>query len=114
MDFYDHGQLATARLAWAYPGQTVHVVPRWALYPSPPLNQPPTVDAGADRTIALPSSAQLLGIARDDGLPGPPLTTTWSKISGREDSAGGTVVFGNPSAAATTATFGPTVSTFSV
>ena len=34
------------------------------------------------------------------------LTTTWSKISGREDSAGGTVVFANPNAPVTTATFG--------
>ena len=30
----------------------------------------------------------------------------WSKISGREDSAGGTVTFANPNAAVTTATFG--------
>ena len=107
MDFYDHGQLATARLSWAYPGQTVQIVPQWVLYtPRPPINQPPTVDAGADQTITLPAAASLNGIARDDGLPGPSLTTTWSKISGREDSAGGTVTFGNPNAPVTTATFG--------
>ena len=106
MDFYDHGQLATARLSWAYPGQTVQVVPQWVLYPAPAVNQPPTVDAGADKTITLPSGAALSGIARDDGLPGPALTTTWSKISGREDSAGGTVTFANPNAPVTTATFG--------
>jgi hypothetical protein len=70
------------------------------------VNQPPTVDAGADQTITLPSSASLNGIARDDGLPNQTLTTTWSKISGREDSAGGTVTFGNPNARVTTATFG--------
>jgi hypothetical protein len=48
----------------------------------------------------------LNGIARDDGLPSPGLTVTWSKISGREDSAGGTVTFANRNAAVTTATFG--------
>jgi PA14 domain/K319L-like, PKD domain len=106
MDYYDHGQLATARLSWSYPGQTLQVVPQWVLYPAPPANQPPTVDAGADKTITLPSTAALNGIARDDGLPGPALTTTWSKISGREDSAGGTVTFSNPNAPVTTATFG--------
>jgi hypothetical protein len=106
MDFYDHGTLATARLSWAYPGQTAQVVPQWALYPAPAVNQPPTVDAGADKTITLPAAASLSGIARDDGLPGPSLTTTWSKISGREDSAGGTVTFGNPNAPVTTAAFG--------
>ena len=106
MEFYDHGQLATARLSWAYPGQTLQVVPQWVLYPAPPVNQPPTVDAGPDRTITLPAGAALNGIARDDGLPGSGLTITWSKISGREDSAGGTVTFTNPNAAVTTATFG--------
>ena len=63
--------LATARLSWAYPGQTLQIVPQWVLYPAPPVNQPPTVDAGADRTITLPAAASLAGIARDDGLPGP-------------------------------------------
>ena len=54
----------------------------------------------------LPSGTTLNGIARDDGLPNPVLTTTWSKISGREDSAGGIVTFGNPNAPVTTVTFG--------
>jgi len=34
------------------------------------------------------------------------MTTTWSKIRGREDSAGGTVVFADPNSPTTTATFG--------
>ena len=106
MDFYEHGRLATARLSWAYPGQTLQVIPTSRLYPSAPVNQPPTVNAGADKTITLPSSASLNGVARDDGLPREHLTTTWRKISGREDSAGGTVTFGNPNALATTARFG--------
>jgi hypothetical protein len=106
MEYYDRSMLATARLSWAYPGQSLQIIPQWTLYPAPAVNQPPTVDAGADKTIALPSGVSLSGIARDDGLPGPGLTTTWSKISGREDSAGGTVTFANPNAPVTTATFG--------
>jgi hypothetical protein len=107
MDYYDHAMLATARLSWAYPGQSQQVVPQWVLYPSLPVNQPPAVNAGVDQTINLPAAASLVGDARDDGLPNPAnLTTVWSKISGREDSAGGTVVFGNPNAPVTTATFG--------
>jgi hypothetical protein len=106
MEYYDRSMLATARLSWAYPGQSLQIVPQWTLYPAPAVNQPPTVDAGPDKTIALPSGVSLSGIARDDGLPGPSLTTTWSKISGREDSAGGTVTFVNPNAPVTTATFG--------
>ena len=63
-------------------------------------NQPPTVNAGADQTITLPSSASLGGTASDDGLPGGTLVTTWSQLSGP-----GTVTFGNASALNTTATF---------
>lgn len=106
MEFYEHGVLATARLSWAYPGQALQVVPQSALFAAPPVNQPPTIDAGAAQTITLPAVASLKGIARDDGLPGSGLTTRWSKISGREDSSAGTVTFGNPSALVTSATFG--------
>jgi hypothetical protein len=64
-------------------------------------NQRPAVNAGADQTITLPSSASLNGTVTDDGLPSPPtLTTTWSKVSGP-----GTVTFGNANAVDTTATF---------
>jgi hypothetical protein len=108
MDYYDHATVATARLQWAYPGQATQAVPAWVLYPALPVNQPPAVNAGPDQTIYLPSAASLAGSARDDGLPSPPstLTTTWRKISGREDAAGGTVVFANPNSPVTTATFG--------
>jgi len=107
MDYYEHGTPASAKLTWAYPGQADQVVPQWALYPAPPVNQPPAVNAGPDRNITLPAAASLAGAVQDDGLPTPVnLTITWSKISGREDSDGGTVTFANPHAAATTATFG--------
>jgi hypothetical protein len=67
--------------------------------PTPP-NQPPTVNAGADKPITLPSPASLAGTADDDGVPNPTLVTTWSRASGP-----GTVTFGNASALSTTATF---------
>jgi len=65
-------------------------------------NQAPTVNAGPDRTITLPGTAQLTGTATDDGLPNPPgaLTRSWSKVSGP-----GTVTFSAPTALSTTASF---------
>lgn len=64
-------------------------------------NQPPTVSAGSNQTIALPASAILAGTVTDDGLPvGATLTSTWSKTSGP-----GIVTFANPNSPATTATF---------
>jgi len=66
-----------------------------------PENHAPAVDAGADQTIALPSTANLNGTVSDDGLPaGSNLTTTWSKVSGP-----GTVTFANPGMTVTTAAF---------
>jgi hypothetical protein len=66
------------------------------------VNQPPSVNAGLDQTVTLPSAASLDGNVTDDGLPSPPgaVTTTWSKLSGP-----GTVTFGNANAVDTTATF---------
>jgi len=66
------------------------------------MNTAPSVNAGPDQTITLPSAANLSGTVTDDGLPNPPatVTTTWSKVSGP-----GTVTFGNASARITTATF---------
>lgn len=67
-----------------------------------PANTPPTVNAGPDQAVTLPSSATLQGTVSDDGLPDPPGATTsaWSKVSGP-----GTVVFANASSASTSATF---------
>ncbi|MEP7181304.1 MAG: RHS repeat-associated core domain-containing protein [Betaproteobacteria bacterium] len=66
-------------------------------------NQVPTVNAGSDQTITLPAAATLAGAASDDGLPNPPgsLTTTWSFVSGPISG----VVFGDPAAPGTSATF---------
>jgi FtsP/CotA-like multicopper oxidase with cupredoxin domain len=70
--------------------------------PTPPVNQAPTVNAGTEQVITLPSSATLAGTATDDGLPNPPaaLTTAWSMVSGS-----GVVTFTDPSALNTTADF---------
>ena len=61
--------------------------------PRLPVNQPPAVNAGADQTITLPAVASLNGIARTTACRVRRPDDTWSKISGREDSAGGTVTF---------------------
>ena len=62
----------------------------------------PSVDAGSDDSITLPSDATLDGTVSDDGFPASPgsVTTTWSKTSGP-----GTVTFGDSSAVDTTAGF---------
>ncbi|HSS20957.1 MAG TPA: hypothetical protein VLL54_12855, partial [Pyrinomonadaceae bacterium] len=66
-----------------------------------PANQAPSVSAGPDQTIALPSSANLNGSTSDDGLPlNSTVTTNWSKVSGPGD-----VAFAAPSMTVTTASF---------
>ena len=69
--------------------------------PAPP-NTAPVVNAGADRTVTLPSAVSLTATATDDGLPAPPaqLSRNWTKTSGP-----GTVTFSSPTAVSTTATF---------
>ena len=65
-------------------------------------NAAPTVSAGPDRTITLPSAALLQGSASDDGKPSPPgtLTLRWTRVSGP-----GTVTFSAPAAEVTNASF---------
>lgn len=66
-----------------------------------PRNKAPLVSAGADQTITLPATANLVGTVTDDGLPvGTTPVVSWSVVSGP-----GTVVFSNPNSAATTASF---------
>ncbi|HZB47296.1 MAG TPA: putative Ig domain-containing protein, partial [Pyrinomonadaceae bacterium] len=65
-------------------------------------NKAPTVNAGADQTVAYPTTVTLTGTATDDGLPlDSTLSFTWSKLSGPGD-----VTFANANALQTTATFG--------
>ena len=69
-------------------------------------NQPPLVTAGADQTLnraydQAEATTTLAGTATDDGNPLPAhLTVGWSKVSGP-----GTVTFGTPASAASSATF---------
>jgi hypothetical protein len=65
-------------------------------------NQPPTVSAGADSSVTLPSSASLDGTV-SDATPTGTLTSSWTETSGP-----GTVTFGNPSLVDTTASFSAT------
>jgi RHS repeat-associated protein len=67
-----------------------------------PQNNPPLVNAGPDQTITLPVNiVSLSGTASDDGMPaGSVLKTSWSLASGP-----GAVLFGDPAALNTTATF---------
>ena len=70
--------------------------------PAPPVNRPPTVDAGAPQTITLPTNTvNLNGTASDDGLPqGSTLTVSWTKVSGP-----GPVVFSDSTSTSSNATF---------
>ena len=65
-------------------------------------NLAPTVSAGSDQTITLPSQALLDGMVSDDGLPNPPaaITAAWTMVNGP-----GVVSFGNAAAVDTTASF---------
>jgi subtilase family serine protease len=68
-----------------------------------PENAAPTVNAGSDRTLTLPTcSLSLQAILSDDGQPSPPadLTCSWQQLDGP-----GTVVFSNPTNPVTTVTF---------
>jgi FtsP/CotA-like multicopper oxidase with cupredoxin domain len=66
--------------------------------PPPPVDTPPTVDAGVDDTITLPATASLNGTVTDDGVSA--LSTLWTQTSGP-----GTVTFGDDTAVDTTASF---------
>ena len=70
--------------------------------PPPPVDRPPTVDAGPDQTITLPTdTVSLNGTASDDGLPqGSTLNVLWSKVSGP-----GAITFSEAGSASSEATF---------
>ncbi len=66
-----------------------------------PPNQAPTVNAGTNQTIALPATANLNGLAIDDGFPvGSSLSVGWSRSSGP-----GEVTFANANSLTTLASF---------
>ncbi len=87
----------------AYDGWDSSAMTVSASLSAPDANNPPSVHAGQDLTITLPtSSVSLSGTASDDGRPNPSstLSVTWSMVSGP-----GAVGFGNANVAQTTATF---------
>lgn len=63
-------------------------------------NIAPSVNAGADQAITLPSPASLNASVTDDGLPSGNLTYAWAKAEGP-----GQVTFGNAASLSTTAAF---------
>lgn len=66
---------------------------------TPPVNQPPVPNAGADQAITLGNGASLSGSYTDDGL-STPITVSWSQAAGP-----GITTFANANLEATTATF---------
>jgi hypothetical protein len=85
----------------SHPGENDGKLHEMSVDLAPITNRPPAANAGADQMIDLPETANLMGTALDDGVPGP-MTYSWSKVAGP---ATGTVTFGTPNAANTTATF---------
>jgi hypothetical protein len=70
-----------------------------ALAGAAPVNAPPAVDAGPDRSVPVSRSASLDGAVRDDGLPGPAVAA-WAQVSGP-----GTATFADAASPKTTARF---------
>ena len=70
-----------------------------------PPNQPPSVNAGPNQTVYLPTNTvQLTGLVSDDGLPlGSTLTVTWTNLNG-----GTNVTFVNSNLPVTSVYFGAT------
>ena len=64
------------------------------------VDAPPVVNAGPETTNTFPGSITLQGAASDDGLPNGVLNLNWSEVSGP-----GTVIFSNPSATNSMASF---------
>ena len=65
-----------------------------------PVNAAPYVLAKQDLTFHRAARARLVGVVKDDALPGNLLTSSWSQVDGP-----GTAIFADPAAATTIATF---------
>lgn len=90
---------AQGQLLWQAPAGTP-VTQSWDLAIAPRWNRAPRVQAGDTQTISVSGgTVTLAGYASDDGRPGP-VTTTWTKANGP-----GTVLFTDPTAVSTDATF---------
>jgi len=90
---------AQGQVLWQAP-DNAPVTQSWDLTIAPKWNRAPRVQAGDTQTIPVSAGTVTLnGYVSDDGRPGP-VTTTWSKASGP-----GTVIFSNPGAVSSNATF---------
>jgi len=89
--FYILTLIATSATSSAVSNVSITVKPA-------PVSTPPTVSAGSNQTITLPSSATLSGTASPGSVG--TVTVLWSLVSGP-----GTVTFANSTSASTTATF---------
>ncbi len=69
-------------------------------YHAPTGNQPPTVDAGGDRSVPAGTALSLAGSVTDDGLPSGVVLSQWSVVSGP-----GEVSFANTADPQSAATF---------
>jgi hypothetical protein len=65
-----------------------------------PADVAPYVLAKQDPTFRRPAKARLVGVVKDDALPGNTLSSSWSQVDGP-----GTAIFADPAAATTVATF---------
>jgi adhesin HecA-like repeat protein len=102
-DLYDNQNYYFAVTAYNEYGESTYSDELVYLTPITAVNQPPTIEAGADKMTTLPDNSVLLdGTVTDDGLPNPPGTTstTWSQLNGPA-----TVSFDNPANVSTSATF---------
>jgi len=96
-------ELTTARLRLEFDseGRASTGILEWRIYDSGTSpNFAPTVEAGVDRVVVIPGQTYLDGKVKDDGKPSPSPTVRWSKEAGP-----GSVTFGEPTAAVTTARF---------
>ncbi|HSE56879.1 MAG TPA: PKD domain-containing protein [Candidatus Paceibacterota bacterium] len=102
VEYYEGYGAQALMLSWQGPGIAKQEVPASAYSstttpPPPAENQPPTVNAGSDQIITLPTASVSLGATASDPN-GDAMTYTWTKVSG------GSATITSPSALATTVT----------
>ena len=84
----------------SHPGENDGLIHEVSATLQPITNRPPAASAGVDQLMDVTETASLVGNGVDDGLPSGTLTYGWTTVSGP-----GTVTFGTPGAAATSASF---------
>ena len=91
------------RVAESFNGDSAAAARLHVEFTGDPVNLAPVVDAGAGGSLLLPANTfDLDGTVTDDGLPGGPLTTSWSHVGG---TGSGVVSFDDPGSVDTRVTF---------